>query len=187
MNATEPPPGGPSRHVGLSLIELVISLAVGGILVALAAPAFQDLRRALTLDAVADRLYDDLLSARNHAVTHGVRVTLCPRDGDRCGGVFDWTNGWLVFEDLPPENRRYDPGERLVLAHANDPARVRITFRKDRPYLFYRHTGLGWPNGSFRICSATDSRDGERVAIARNGRPRFARPGDDAVNCAESP
>ena len=187
MSAATPRPADDAAHHGFTLLELVISLIVGGIVVALAAPTFQELQRAFALDAAADRIYDDLLTARNHAITHGVRVTLCPRDGDRCGDVNDWDNGWLMFEDHPPENRKRDPGEPLVLRYRNDPGRIRLTFRKDLPYVFYKHTGLGWPNGTFRICGATGTGEGKRVTIARNGRPRFARPGDDAVNCTENP
>ncbi len=172
------------RQTGLNLLELVVTLVIGGILVATASPTFYELQRALAIDAVTDRLYADLLLARNHAVTHAVRVQMCARDGNQCGNVGHWSEGWLVFEDADNDGT-LDDGEKILQEYAGDPTRVRLSFRQDLAYVYYKHTGFGWPNGTFRVCSATDEKPGELVVVATSGRPRFSQPGDAPVDCAD--
>lgn len=74
---------------GLTLIELVIALAVLGILVALAAPSFRDFLMTSNAKSIANELVGDLNFARAEAVKQGVNVGVVANNGL-------WDAGWQV-------------------------------------------------------------------------------------------
>lgn len=85
---------------GFSLLELACALAVGGVVVALAAPAM----RRLAQDAVAVAAHNDLRAAiafaRNQAAQLATPVSLCASaDGRDCDAAADWSTGWIAFTD----------------------------------------------------------------------------------------
>lgn len=80
-----------TQHVeqGFTLIELMITVAVLAITVALAAPSFKDLLAAQRLRSVAYDMTSDLVLARSEAVKRGQDVTIAPLDSG-------WKAGWTV-------------------------------------------------------------------------------------------
>ncbi|WP_295803178.1 GspH/FimT family pseudopilin [uncultured Microbulbifer sp.] len=86
------------KQRGLTLIELMVTLAVLAIIVAIAVPNFNTMianNRALTL---GEDLATALNFARTEAVKRGARVSLCgSTDGASCDGGF--ANNWLVVVD----------------------------------------------------------------------------------------
>lgn len=175
-----------AQPAGFTLLELVVTLVVAVLVATLAVPGFTALSRGLALDGTRDRLYGDLLFARNHAVTHGLQVRLCPRRGDTCGDVDDWSNGWLVYEHNDTDNRRDPrpaPGDTILLTHRGEPDRVTLRFHARYAYFWYNNTGIGWPGGTFRICTAGSDDPGVALILYGNGSARFPRPSDPAVEC----
>lgn len=87
------------REQGFTLIELLVTVAVMGILVAIAAPNFTTMILNQRADGLAEELSAALQLAKTEAVKRGGRVTLCAanEDGDACSA--DWTDGWLVIAD----------------------------------------------------------------------------------------
>ena len=101
-----------NQNAGLTLIELVITLAVFAVTVTVVAPAMQSLLHGNRLRTEATRLLDALNLARSEAVMRNNPVVLCPRpapgeDDASCDGLF--ANGWLVFSDSA-RNGRFDAG-----------------------------------------------------------------------------
>jgi len=87
-------------HSGLTLIELVIAIAVAGLLVALAAPSFSNLQARRAADAAIAALTSDLALARSEAIKRGNSVTVCSSaDGNNCLGVTEWRQGWIVYHN----------------------------------------------------------------------------------------
>ena len=76
---------------GFTMIEVLVALAIAGILAALAAPAFSDLIASQRAKAVASELYVTLLKARSEAVTRNANVTLSPKTGG-------WQGGWQILD-----------------------------------------------------------------------------------------
>ena len=88
------------RRRGLTLIELMVTLAVAITLLAIGIPAFQGLEANSRAAAQANALVTALNLARSEAVGRGMPVTVCARlDDATCGGSGGWANGWLVFTD----------------------------------------------------------------------------------------
>ena len=93
------PPSTPwSRSAGITLVEVMITVAIIAILAAVALPAFNNVILANRLAAGANELVGSLQVARSEAIRRGSRVVVCASSsGAGCGGA--WSDGWIVFED----------------------------------------------------------------------------------------
>lgn len=94
----------PARR-GVTLVELVVTLAVLAILVALAAPGLQGFVASRAAGGGADDLQAALRAARAEALKRGQSVALCATDDPNasdpdCNGSEDWSKGWLAFVDV---------------------------------------------------------------------------------------
>ena len=83
------------RDRGFTLVELMITLAVAAILLAIAVPSFRTFVQNTRLTTQADTLVYSLNLARNEAVKLDTPVAVCASsDGATCSGA--WVNGWIV-------------------------------------------------------------------------------------------
>lgn len=79
-----------SRQAGFTLIELMVTIAVLAIVMAIAIPNFRGLINSNRLTTQANELVATLQYARSEAVRANGRVTVCPTsDGSTCSGS-DW-------------------------------------------------------------------------------------------------
>jgi type IV fimbrial biogenesis protein FimT len=80
---------------GFTLVELLVTLSVAGILVSIAIPNFQTLMASNRMSAQANDLITALTFARSEAVKRAANVTVCSSsDGATCTG--GWAQGWIV-------------------------------------------------------------------------------------------
>jgi type IV fimbrial biogenesis protein FimT len=77
------------RHQGFTLIEMMITIAVLVILLAVAAPAMQTFTKAQRIKTTSFDLYSSLMFARSEAIKRRSAVTVTPVSSD-------WNNGWEV-------------------------------------------------------------------------------------------
>jgi type IV fimbrial biogenesis protein FimT len=93
----------PGRSRGFTLLELMTTITVLGVLLAIGVPSFTETIRNSRAAAQANDLVLALNVARSEASKRGLPVTVCAADTARtgCAGatVADWANGWLVFLD----------------------------------------------------------------------------------------
>lgn len=83
---------------GYTLLELMITIAILGIVLALAVPSMIDFVRNQRLTSGVNDIVLALNSARLGALTRQLPVSVCPStDGTVCGGT--WTDGAIVFHD----------------------------------------------------------------------------------------
>ncbi|WP_396615555.1 GspH/FimT family pseudopilin [Lysobacter soli] len=91
------------KQSGVSLIELLVTLAVLGILIGLAVPSFTQLIARNRLTAAANEFVSTVQTARMEAVRRNGRVGICPTtNGTSCSGS-DWTRT-IVFFDADRDN-----------------------------------------------------------------------------------
>lgn len=92
------------RLTGFTLMELMITLAVLGILTAIAVPSFQTLLERNRVTNETNDLLGALMLARSHAVTRRVITRVCPStNASTCAtGTVNWATGWIVREDPSP-------------------------------------------------------------------------------------
>ncbi|WP_417446184.1 GspH/FimT family pseudopilin [Kangiella sp.] len=77
------------KNTGLTLIELMVTIAVLGIVSAIAAPSFSNLISSNRLTGLANELNASFTSARAEAIKMKTDVTVAPIGGS-------WAGGWIV-------------------------------------------------------------------------------------------
>ena len=90
-----------NRPYGFTLIELMITLAIVAIVLAVGVPSFQGMMRNNRAITNANDFLSSLNVARGEAIKRGIgwRVVMCP--GTAAGGCAGtaWGSGWIVFVD----------------------------------------------------------------------------------------
>ncbi len=177
------------KAAGLSLAELLVTLAIAAILFGLAAPAFRDLTAANQSAAALNQLIGAVATARSAAITHHALVTLCPGAAGACLGRDQWHRGALLFEDRDG-NGRVGRGETVLQRLPGFDGGGRVYWRsfRNRSYLQFLPRGYTqWQNGNFLYCSADRNPRRTRMMILNVlGRVRVARDsnGDGIVEDA---
>jgi type IV fimbrial biogenesis protein FimT len=83
------------RSYGFTMIELMVTLVVLGILLGVGVPSFRLFLVNARTSAVANDITSAINLARSEAVKRAEPVTVCPSDdGADCDGA--WTDGWIV-------------------------------------------------------------------------------------------
>lgn len=92
-------PASVRRRRGFTLIELVVTMVVAGILTAIAVPAFQSFVMNDRDSAQINSLAYSFNYARSEAVKEDLPggVTVCPSTGATCSGTAAWARGWIVY------------------------------------------------------------------------------------------
>lgn len=95
---------------GLTLIELLVTMAILAILMGLAAPSFLRTVRSNDMSTAVNTFLADMRFARSEAVKRGGRVAVCRTDSpeasppscaaDAGSTGKGWATGWIVFHDL---------------------------------------------------------------------------------------
>lgn len=91
---------GQIQYRGFTLIELIVTLAVLAIVVAIAAPSFNSMIANSRTSSMTSELTAALNFARSEAIKRVKPVSVCPSsDGASCLTSADWPKGWMVFVD----------------------------------------------------------------------------------------
>ena len=88
------------KQRGLTLMELLVTLSIAGVLMSVAVPSFTWMVRNNRMAAQVNEFMNSLSRARNEAMKAGVSVTVC-RSADQvtCGGGAGWEAGWLMYPE----------------------------------------------------------------------------------------
>lgn len=108
---------------GVTLIEMLVTLAVAAILLAAAVPSFTALVQNNRAAAQVNDLVGAMHTARGEAIKRGFPVTLCASSNQTsCSGGASWSGGWIVFQDGAATGNPQTPQA------ADDPRWVRVWY-----------------------------------------------------------
>lgn len=85
------------KALGFSVLELMVTVGITGITLALGLPAMKSAINQQRVDSGILSLSKDLTFARSYAINNQKTITLCPMENDICGN--DWSNGYTIFLD----------------------------------------------------------------------------------------
>ncbi|MFC5472611.1 GspH/FimT family pseudopilin [Paraherbaspirillum soli] len=101
----------PSISKGFTLIELMVTIVVMAILLAVAMPSMASFVTQNRLSGNVNEFVRATMLARSEAIKRGAAVTICRSAGAEtgtnvCGGGTgnDWSSGWLVFVGTTASN-----------------------------------------------------------------------------------
>ncbi|QOW25345.1 GspH/FimT family pseudopilin [Lysobacter sp. H23M47] len=161
---------------GLTLLELLVAIAVMGVMLGVGVPSFQSLQRRMRADTTFHMITSALATARATAVTRGVPVSLCPSaDGLRCDRHTAWEKGWIVFEDA---DRASQPAADSAVMQRFGSLKGGVVLRSTagRTLLRFQPSGMSaGSNLSLRLCSEGDSTYLGSVVVNNAGRARTER------------
>jgi type IV fimbrial biogenesis protein FimT len=172
---------------GFTLVELMITLAIAGILVGVGIPSFNSTISSSRLTSYANELVTALNLARSEAVKRGVQVTVS-RKGSTSA---QWESGWNVFVDFngnevlddtnstPCELNNNGSLKEDCLLRTYDALPGGYTLRTGnstyKDYAAYSSSGLTTVvvGDTFTLCSGSGAAMPQRtIAINAMGRPR---------------
>lgn len=135
-----------ARIRGFTLIELMVTIAMVAILMALAAPSFSEATLGSKLAANANRLSASATLARSEAIKRNSTITMCvSTDGLTCAGSGGWEQGWIVLT-----------GTTVLHYEQAAPAGLTITDTTATAVsLSFPSTGAGATTAEFRVCRLT--------------------------------
>ena len=161
------------RERGFNIIELLVTLMVVGVVIAMGAPTMADFISDMRLSATTNDLLAYFNYARSEAAKRGARVTVCiSADQGTCATTeTNWAVGAVAFVDADNDGQ-VDSGETVlrVLNPMSSGVTVFATsaFSTDH-YFYYRPSGAANSQGTLRVCrSGRKARD---VSISNVGRP----------------
>jgi type IV fimbrial biogenesis protein FimT len=170
---------------GFNLLELMVALAVLGILLGMGVPSFSQMIRDNRVVADTNELVVTLSAARAEAVKRGLPTAVCARsapnsDVCRTSTENDWSSGWIMFADPAGTAGVIDTGDEVLQRFGATPSGVSI-LTNDRPVVRFAATGLppaGAVDTTFTIkhsaCTGNNRRTVKITAMGRlhtNKRP----------------
>ena len=177
-------PRNPRRHSagaapGYSLAELLVAVAIGALLIAMAVPGYREWIADEQLMNHARLLAGSMQFARSEAIKRGHRVNLCKSaDGRQCADAGRWDQGFVVHGDLdrtgevdgPDAIIRFEPAPKDLRVSANRPLQDYVS------YTSFGHARM--LSGALQMGTFTVCKPGLRaveVVLVATGRVRIDR------------
>jgi type IV fimbrial biogenesis protein FimT len=105
-----------AKSSGFTLVELMITVVIAGILVAVGIPSFNSTINSSRLTSYANELVTALNLARSEAVKRGMQVSI-RRNGNT---KRNWDSGWIIFTDANGDGVLDDNGNEVLCEPPDD-------------------------------------------------------------------
>lgn len=161
---------------GFTLVEMMITIGIAAILLAVASPSFLNVVLGNRLNSSANNLVSSAILARSEAIKRNKQVRMCvSSDGATCatGG---WEQGWiLICKTTDHVNCDGIGPDWLVLQRQTAAAgglRITDTTPSAVTSISFEPNGVGATQASLKVCRATPSAGSQErvVEISATGR-----------------
>jgi len=154
---------------GFTIIELMITIAIGGILLTVAVPSFQTLIKNNRVTTQANLLIGDINMARSQAIKEGFNAFITATNAGDAANEFG--PGWTVWIDRDAD-LALDLPERLRVTEPLDPS-MTLDSVQNINQVQYLSSGLQ-PDAaglrSFTLCDDRTAERGRQISISAVGR-----------------
>lgn len=158
------------QHKGFTITELLVTIAVLGILSAVALPSLNEFMVNSRVDNEISQIQRLVLTTRNTAISMEQNVTLCPlATNSTCGN--NWQGELTVFIDLDNDNI-YEPLNNETIIRVKPAARTGDTLIYPQSRISFAPTGqlTGALNGNFTYCPKDHLWLSRALLVTRTGR-----------------
>ncbi len=159
------------KHSGFTLIELMIVLGIVAILMAFAAPSFQNFVKNDRLSTQINTLVAHLAYARSEAVLRAQQVGLCASSNQTTCTGGDWKDGWLVYVDSDNSDSYNASTDTILRVNQALSGNNELSSTIGTNFL-YDDRGYAISNGSFSLCDDRSTAYAKMIVISNTGRVR---------------
>jgi len=171
-----------NTNSGFTLLELMMVVAVGGILLLVGIPSFKSMITTNEVTSITNDLTMSLKLARSSAITSGHTASVCSSDdGVTCKGQANfWSKGWLVWVDLNDSNT-FEAAELLWVKEIDPRSTKTVTPSANfSTQIDFKYDGtlLQAVVGTFQVCSGEGAVNGfpqRLISLTVSGEPQFTK------------
>lgn len=160
--------------LGFTLVEVMITVSILGVLMAIALPSFNELIKNNRRTVVVNELVSSLMLARAEAAKRGQAVSLCANTKaapTTCVAGTDWDDGFLVFLDSNG-NGAQDVGEAMLKQFTNAYPDIKV-LSKPGPIVMKPFNQIS-SSGDVEICDSRGPTKARAIILSANGRARVS-------------
>ena len=164
------------KDAGFSLIEMIATLSVLAMLLAIAIPAFTTLLQGSRASGTYHLLTTSLAAARLRAIKDNAPVTVCPSaDGRTCRSDEVWSDGWIVYRD-PDRDPQPQDNDAVIQRFGRVGGDLQLMSTSGRSRVRFQPAGWAYgSNLSIRLCRPGPDGFLGSVIVNNAGRPRTER------------
>ena len=172
-----------NKQSGFTLIELMVTLAVAGILMSIAIPNYQTFILNSRITAQANEFMAAVGLTRSEAIKRATKVSICKSaNNTSCTTSGNWAQGWIIFTDGGTEGIK-DGTDAII--QVRGPLAGTNTFIGNTNvvnYIAYGASGFGKQPGTVSLCPPSPAAVvGREIVISSTGRARVQKP--PAIAC----
>jgi len=168
----------PNKQKAFTLIELIIGIAIVGILTTIAMPSLSRFSVGLKVDGEISELHRLILLTRNAAINTGNNVVICPLDEGTC--VSQWDKEISVFEDVNNDGI-FNDEDIILKVKAEISSNDKLQFSGNNSLVYTPRGNLLGGNGdsTFSYCPSGYNDEAKAIILSALGRPYISRDGND--------